>query len=264
MVTDQEGNWNPKNRINWVKGRGEEDFYGNMWGYHSETDESDGNMNQPLCWITNKFDRSPAELLWVPEESAWAPLRGSLLNLSYGAGRIYTVPFEKVGDEVQGGMCAFPIDLFPTGVMRGRFSPEDGQLYACGMFAWAGNQHQPGGFYRVRYSGGPAHQPVRMSTAPGKVTLYFSDPLDKSSVEELSAWVVKAWDLKRTSKYGSKHFNERVLKVSAAELSDDGLAVELMIPDLAPTWGMSIEMKLRGSKGESVDREIHHSIFSLE
>ncbi len=31
IVTDQEGHWNPKNRINWVHEGG---FYGNMFGYH--------------------------------------------------------------------------------------------------------------------------------------------------------------------------------------------------------------------------------------
>ncbi|MCP4815179.1 MAG: heme-binding protein, partial [Planctomycetaceae bacterium] len=30
IVTDQEGHWNPKNRINWVRPGG---FYGNMYGY---------------------------------------------------------------------------------------------------------------------------------------------------------------------------------------------------------------------------------------
>lgn len=264
IVTDQEGNWNPKNRINWVKGTGVDDFYGNMWGYHSVTDESDSAMNQPLCWITNRFDRSPAELLWVPETSAWKPLHGSLLNFSYGAGKIYTVPFEKVGDEVQGGMSPFPLELFPTGVMRGRFSPDDGQLYTCGMFAWAGNQHKPGGFYRVRYVGGPAHQPVGLTTDPGKVTVEFSDPLEKEGAENVDSWEIKAWDLKRTSRYGSKHFNERAWEVSKARLSDDGLSVELEIPDLAPTWGMSIKMNLKGSKGEKVEREIHNSIFTLK
>ena len=264
MVTDQEGNWNPKNRINWVKGRGVDDFYGNMWGYHSVTDESDSVMQQPLCWITNRFDRSPAELLWVPEDSSWSPLKGSLLNLSYGAGKIYTVPFEKIGDKVQGGMCPLPIEMFPTGVMRGRFSPTDGQLYACGMFAWAGNRHEPGGFYRIRYRGGPVHQPVEITTDPGKVMIRFSDPLDKASVESASSWKVQAWDLKRTSKYGSKHFNEREWKVEEARLSPDGTTVELSIPDLAETWGMSIEMDLIGADGSRVEREIHNSIFTLE
>ncbi len=83
----------------------------------------------------------------------WGPLKGSLLNFSYGYGKVYVVPFEKVGGQVQGGMCALPMPQFPTGVMRGRFHPVSGQLYCCGMFAWAGDQTQPGGFYRVRYTG---------------------------------------------------------------------------------------------------------------
>ncbi|MDG2014619.1 MAG: c-type cytochrome, partial [Pirellulaceae bacterium] len=86
FVTDQEGHWTPKNRINWVQGNG--GFYGNMFGYHDVEDTSDNAMLQPLCWITNQFDRSPGELLWVPKD-AWGPLGGSLLNLSYGMGQIF-------------------------------------------------------------------------------------------------------------------------------------------------------------------------------
>ena len=43
-------------------------FYGNMWGYHDVTDTSDAAMEQPVCWITNAFDRSPAELVWVESD----------------------------------------------------------------------------------------------------------------------------------------------------------------------------------------------------
>ena len=69
VVTDQEGFWNPKNRINWVTVDpcGKPKFYGNMFGYHDVTDSSDSAMVPPLCWITNAFDRSPAELLWVDQ-----------------------------------------------------------------------------------------------------------------------------------------------------------------------------------------------------
>jgi hypothetical protein len=38
-------------------------------------------MKQPLAWITNAFDRSPSELLWVTGND-WGPLKGSLLNFS--------------------------------------------------------------------------------------------------------------------------------------------------------------------------------------
>ncbi|MCH7227105.1 DUF6797 domain-containing protein [Haloferula sp. A504] len=264
VVTDQEGNWNPKNRINWVAGRGTHEFYGNMWGYHEVTDDSDDKMIQPLCWITNAFDRSPGELLWVPEDSAWVPLRGSLLNLSYGAGRIYTVPFEQTPAGKQGGMCAFPIEPFPTGVMRGRFSPKDKQLYALGMFAWAGNRHQPGGFYRLRYTGEPAHQPVGLGVSPEQLEITFSDPLDAASINEAGAWQIRAWDLERTQRYGSKHFNERSWPVESAKLSEDGRTVSLKIPDLEPTWGMSVKIQVRGADGRPVQREMHQSIFSVE
>ena len=33
-------------------------------------------MKQPLCWITNDFDRSPAELLWVTGDRLGAARRG--------------------------------------------------------------------------------------------------------------------------------------------------------------------------------------------
>ncbi|MCP5534243.1 MAG: c-type cytochrome [Akkermansiaceae bacterium] len=264
MVTDQEGHWNPKNRINRVEGKGPREFYGNMWGYHDITDASDSAMRQPLCWITNDFDRSPAELLWVPENSAWTPLRGSLLNLSYGAGQIFTVPFERTSGGVQGAMCLLPTGPFPTGIMRGRFHPEDGQLYTCGMFAWAGNRHEPGGFYRVRHTGVPAHQPVALETSPRMLTIHFSDPLDPASVSEPDTWDIRAWDLKRSANYGSKHFNERAWQVESAGLSEDGKTVTLTVPDLAPTWGMSIRMRLRCADGREVVREMHESIFTLD
>ncbi|MBM50052.1 MAG: hypothetical protein CMP27_09470 [Roseibacillus sp.] len=263
IVTDQEGHWNPKNRINWVEGKGEEDFYGNMFGYHGITDSSDSAMNPPLCWITNQFDRSPAELLWVPESSAWKSLRGSLLNLSYGYGKIYVVPHEKVDGLVQGGMCQLPFDQLPTGVMRGRFHPGDGQLYACGMFAWAGSQRQPGGFYRVRATGKPAHAPVGLQTAPRQLRISFSDPLDRDSAERAANWEIEAWDLKRTRNYGSRHYNQRRWQVAGVTLSNDGLVATLEIPDLIPTWGMSIRLKIRGVGGEQVLREIHNSIHKI-
>jgi len=193
FVTDQEGFWTPKNRINLVEKGG---FYGNMWGYTDVTDTSDSAMKQPLCWITNEFDRSPAELIWVPAKT-WGPLAGSLLNTSYGMGKIFVVPYETVNGQAQGGMCALPLPAFPTGVMRPRFHPTDGHLYVCGMYAWAGNQTAPGGFYRVRYTGKPADLPVGLTAKAGAVELTFTDTLDPKSVDAKS-FAIKVWGLKRS------------------------------------------------------------------
>jgi hypothetical protein len=259
VVTDQEGHWNPKNRINWViPGR----FYGNMFGYHDVTDESDSAMEQPICWITNSFDRSPAELLWVPDDT-WGPLGGSLLNLSYGYGKVYVVPWEEVDGQKQGGMCALPIDPLPTGVMRGRFHPRDRQLYTCGMFAWAGNATQPGGLYRIRYTGRPAYLPVALHARVGRLTITFTEPPDRASAAVPENYAIQTWSLKRTANYGSQHYNERRLHVTAAHVSHDGRTVELEIPDLHTTWGMEVVCQLQDTDGQPVQRVIHNSVFRL-
>jgi len=259
FLTDQEGHWLPKNRINRVVPGG---FYGNMLGASAPQDSSDNAMQQPVCWITNAFDRSPAEMLWINSD-AWGPLKGSLLNLSYGYGKFYVVPHEEVHGQWQGGMCELAIPALPTGVIRGRFSPYDGQLYSCGMYAWAGSRTQPGGFYRIRATGEPAHVPVQLKARRGRIEMTLSDPVDSASAAEVKNYRVRVWSLRRTANYGSKHHDERELAVSAARLSADGKTIVLTLPKLAPTWCMEIAYDLKTQDGKSVAGRIHNTIHAL-
>jgi putative heme-binding domain-containing protein len=261
FVTDQEGHWNPKNRINWVTPGG---FYGNMMGYHDVQDASDDAMQQPLCWITNAFDRSPAELLWCASDQRWGPLSGSLLSLSYGNGKVFVVPHEKRDGQLQGGMCELPIPQFPTGVMRGRFHPTDGQLYVCGMTAWATDQPEPGGLYRIRATGKPMGLPTGFSASGKKLALTFTEPLDNATAMDLERYSVRVWSLKRSANYGSPHENERTLHVTGVERSSDGHTVTLSIPDLAPTWCIAIKYDLALETGERFRGTIHGTIHTLE
>jgi putative heme-binding domain-containing protein len=259
FLTDQEGFWTPKNRINHVKVGG---FYGNIWGYHDVTDTSDAAMEPPVCWITNDFDRSPAEVVRVTSD-AWGPLKGSLLNLSYGTGKVFVIPHETVGGVMQGGMVALPIGSLPTGMMRGRFHPKDGQLYALGMFAWASNQTEPGGFYRFRATGQPMFLPTALNATKQGLRITFTEPVDPDSAVDLSRYNLKTWSLKRSANYGSKHYDEKPLDVSAASVSEDGRTVSLTLPSIQPTQGMEIHYRLKGSKGEPFEGLIHNTIHRL-
>ena len=235
-----------------------------MWGYHNVTDSSDSAMEQPVCWITNAIDRSPAELVWVESKNpAWGPLRGALLSLSYGNGKIFVVPHEVVGGQMQGGVCALPIPPLPTGVMRGRFHPGDGQLYACGLFAWAGDRTQPGGFYRVRATGKPMFMPIGLSARSHRLAITFTGPLDRKTACDPAHFTAKTWSLKRTVNYGSDHLDERPARITQVTLSDDGRTVFLEIPDLRPTWCMEITYAIRAESGEPVEGVIHNTIHHL-
>lgn len=257
FITDQEGHWTPKNRINRVKAGG---FYGNMFGYSAVTNTSDDAMAQPLVWITNAKDRSPAELVWVPK-NAWGSLGGSLLNLSYGNGRIFIVPHEEAGGQWQGAICELPMPAFATGIMRGRFGT-DGALYACGLFGWAGNAVAAGGFHRIRRGQKPAHAPLAIHAARGALGVTFSDPLDGAGVEP-DAFAFKVWSLKRSANYGSKHYDEHPLEVTGASLSADRRRVTLEIPALAPTPCYELKLRLVGKDGGILERSLHGTIHRL-
>ncbi len=264
LVTDQEGFWNPKNRINWVKVEegAHPRFYGNMFGYHDVTDESDSAMEPPLCWITNKFDRSPGELMWIQDDK-WRELDGSLINLSYGTGQIFSVLHEEVDGVHQGGMIAWPIPAFPTGVMRGRIHPQSHDLIVCGMFAWAGNATQPGGLYRIRKTSDASTLPAQLHASPGKLELGFTAPLDASSVS-VDKLAIKSWSLKRTKDYGSKHYDEKELAIDKVELAEDRRTVIIHSAALAPTWCMEIQFDFRTIDQQPAVGVIHNTIHKLK
>jgi hypothetical protein len=173
------------------------------------------------------------------------------------------VPHETVAGQMQGGEAALPIPRFPTGVMRGRFHPGNGQLYTCGLFAWAGDQTQPGGFYRIRATAKPMFLPIGLSARKEGMVITFTDPLDPKAATDPTRYRAKTWTIKRTVNYGSDHYGERILKITTARLSADGRTVVLEMPGIVPTRCMEITYRIKGATGESVEGAINNTIHQL-
>ncbi|MFQ5929957.1 MAG: DUF6797 domain-containing protein, partial [Acidobacteriota bacterium] len=199
ISSDQQGHWVPANRINLIKAGG---FYGYMWSYHQG--ERPTAFDEPLAWIHPSIDRSPSSFVWVNSDR-WGPFQNRIISPSYGMGKLELILREDVDGVVQGGLTRFPLD-FETGIMRGRFHPGDGQLYLCGLFGWSGNKTRPGGFYRVRYTGKPAHMPSELRVARDGVVISFTNPLDPNSATDPGNYHVQVWNYRRTEKYGSPDF----------------------------------------------------------
>lgn len=259
-LSDQEGHWVPANRISLVKPGG---FYGNMFSYHRG--ERPSSYDPPVVWLPKNVDRSPAEQLWVASDR-WGPFQGKMISLSYGMGQIFHVMYE----ERSGAAAAFPL-LFPTGIMRGRFHPGDGQLYVCGLFGWSSNRTAAGGFYRVRYTGKAFPFPAAFRVRKGGIELCFTEPLDPASAADPESYAVQQWNYRWTEKYGSEHFRvsdpkkagqDRV-DVAGAELSKDGRTVFLKIPGVRPVMQMEISFSLRAADGAAVRQKVFATIHSV-
>jgi hypothetical protein len=148
--------------------------------------------------------------------------------------------------------------------MRGRFNPEDGHLYACGMSAWGTTQMmRGGGLYRLRYTGKPIPLPIDLNAMESGIEIKFASSLDPSSVEEIDKYEVKTWDLMRSSNYGSDRYNKQELIISRAELQSNGKSVRLYLKDIRPVDVMTISYDIQDIFGNPIKGTIQNTIHNL-
>ena len=178
IVTDQEGHWNPKNRIN-SPGR-------RVLRKHDGLPRRRGHLRQhatALGLITNAFDRSPAELLWVPENGNWGELNGRLLNLSYGYGMAYPSLMKSLTDRLRADL-PFRSTACPRASPR-PLSPRDSGPVRGRDVRLGGSQRGDGGLYRIRKTENRLHAD-RTGSEKEKASNPFSDKLpNKGSFSEV-------------------------------------------------------------------------------
>lgn len=258
---DNQGHWMPGNRINWIEPGG---WYGNQWAWNPDNRTT---YDEPLCWMHNFVDRSGGSHLWVPDDR-WGALRGQIITISYGMGQMFLVLHETVDGVRQGGVTRFPLE-FETGVMRGVFHPGNGQLYAAGLYGWAGNKTRPGGLYRIRHTGRPLRLANAFQVAADGLVLGFTDPLDAEAATDPGNFDVTAWNYRWTATYGSpdlkldgREGRDR-LAVESATLAADRRRVFLKIPGLQPVMQLHVVFKLRTDDGTPFENFIHGTVHRL-
>jgi hypothetical protein len=198
------------------------------------------------------------------DSKKWGPLDGSLLSFSYGYGKVQLVLTEEVNGQKQGGVIDLPGVKFRSGVMRGRFNPADGQLYACGMSAWGTSQTMRGGdFYRLRYTGKPLSLPVKLGAEEDGITLTFAHELEEEKSKIAANYEVQTWDLKRSRKYGSERYNIQTLTISEVRISPDKKTIKLLLPGIKSTDVMTISYQVVDSEGNTFKGKLQNTIHHL-
>ena len=259
----QEGNWTPVSAVFEVKEGG---YYG--FGGPQVTPDRPLGYEPPVCWIPRLLDNSTGGQVWVTSDR-WGPLEGQLLNLSFGQCRMLLTLREQVGDVTQGGSILFPLH-FDSGIMRGRFSPHDGQLYLSGLRGWVSAAVQDGCLQRVRYTGAPVNLPTGVTTRANGIALTFASPLDPETAEDPGRFAVQQWNYRYSSAYGSPELSvadpqregRDDVEVLSATLLDDR-TVFLELKDVQPVMQMAIRLALRAADGTEIRDTYYHTINAL-
>ncbi len=267
MITysDNEGHWLPTCSLQLIRKGG---FHGMKPTAHLHEGIPE-TYEPPICWIPHAIDNSPGDQIWIDSE-AWGPLNGKMFLTSYGKSSLSLVLTQDVNGQVQGGTVKLPI-RFRSGLIRGRQSTFDDHLYVCGLSVWQTTGVQPGGFYRVRYTGRPLNAPVDLAVESKKIVITFSDALDREEATDPEAYNIEQWNYRWIERYGSPHYSVKnpdeeghdTVAISSIALSQDGKTVTLHIPDLVPVMQMKIAFNLRSAEGARVRHEIYNTIHAI-
>ena len=286
---ENEGTWVPACKITWTK-PGTLTFNGvvpSKWNRAEWAGALPGaptDYSKPLCWLPYFVDNSSGSQVWVPENSPWDPRHaGEMLHLSYGKSSIFRVLREEVDGQVQGGVCKLPIDI-SAAVMRARFDPLNGHLYALGFRGWQTNGRDA--FQRIRYTGITAPQPMELHAHKNGLLIRFSAPLDAKTAEDRQRYSVSKWKYVWGPQYGSGRFSidepdlaaeEKAITVAskgaqnsidtvtvaAAKLLEDGRTVFLYIPKMTAAMQMEVKMDLLDPKGIPVVQTLYNTVHNL-
>jgi len=268
-VAPQEGQWTPASHIAEVR----PGSYHGFGGPRVKADRPLG-YDPPLCWIPRRNDNSSGGQVWV-EGKRWGPLEGQMLHLSYGQCRVLLTLREKletpaVGGSafVQGGTVDLP-PVFTSGVMRGRFSPHDGQLYVSGLRGWTTAAIHDGCLQRLRYTGKPVDLPVGVRTMKNGLAITFSRPLDRQEAEDPDNFHVQQWNYLYSEKYGSAEYKLSNPKQEGRDEAEvvsttllDERTVFIEIPDLKPAMQTAIGYTLKAKDGAALRHRINYTIHA--
>ncbi len=263
-ASPQEGNWTPASNITEISPGG---YYG--YGGPRITTERPLGYDRPLCWIPRLQDNSSGGQVWVTSRE-WGPLQNQLLHLSYGQSKLMLTLREVIQGQSQGGTLTLPL-IFDSGVMRGRFSPRDGQLYVSGMKGWVTNAVQDGCLQRVRYTGQPVDLPVAVKTMQNGISLTFSNALERKTAENPNNYAIQQWNYLWSQNYGSPEYRVSApqvegrdeVEVLSATLLTDQRTVFLELPSVKPVMQMGISYHLTSETGTNLKQTYYHTINTV-
>lgn len=260
-VAPQEGEWTPASAIFEV-------HPGDHFGYKGPqlSDQRPLGYNPPLCWIPRRQDNSCGGQCWA-DTKTWGPLSGLMLHFSFGQCTMLPVLREVVDGVAQGATVEWPLS-FDSGVMRGRFSPHDGQLYVSGLKGWVSSAVNDGCLQRVRYTGKPVLAPVAMKSYQNGLALTFSAPLSKETVEDAARYRVQRWDYRYAAEYGSEEYRDVKkgvvgrddVDVRSATVLDDSKTLFLELDDFRPAMQYAITGQVADASGHSAALALYPTI----
>ncbi len=261
LAGPQEGTYTPTSMVIDVH---EGEYYGHPG------DNPGAVISPPLCFVPRGIDNSTGGFLATTSER-WGPLgEGHTLGFSYGYATHYLILRDDTTKRNQGAIVPLEGD-FLSGIMRGAFSPTDGQLYVTGIDGWGDYSVSDGCLQRIRYTGAKLRKPVGFQVHSNGIRIDFSTKLDQKAATSFRNYFVHQWNYEYSNQYGSPEYSTKqpeslghdVINVCSVQLLENQSSIFVEIPWIEPVMQMHIRMHLKDADGTEFKADLFPSLIEL-
>jgi mono/diheme cytochrome c family protein len=227
FFTDNQGEWVASNKLCHVE-------EGNFYGFPNATQRQHAAKpaGKTAVWVPYGWARSINGVTYDTTGGKFGPFAGQffLAELMFG-GAIVRADVEKVNGVYQGACFPFwgkgllgPVSL--------AFDPR-GHLYVGGITepGWMA-QPDRGALFRIDFTGITPFEMQRIRVRPRGFRVVFTKPVDRVTAANPASYRLEHYRYEYTGAYGSPELDRTAVKVERAEVSADGLSVELTTPPL--------------------------------
>jgi cytochrome c2 len=200
---------------------------------------------KPILWFPYASNRSAADFT-ILSKRRFPDFPDQFTNLSWN-GRLFAL---KGMDEESPFSVRLPIQLdFP--IINAATHPKNGKLYGVGLgiSGYKPDTTKTMGLCELEQVS-PIPNPKTIHVEKNKITLTFSEPIDPEINVLLLASEIKAWNIRRTAKYGSGHFRwdgrpgEHGIDYTAS-VSDDRQLITFITSDLFQSSILKISLAVK-------------------
>jgi len=247
-ASDQQGNWKPATPIYRVEP-------GRYFGFQPEKFKDKAvppaSIDAPEVWIPHFINQSGAGQIWTRRNGGtplqMGPLNDALVHIGYNRPEIFKVYLDP---KSQQGAVMPLLSGFPSGLLNGRVSPNDGYLYLTGFQIFGSSGSRISGLYRVRPGGIKPWLPREVRAEKRGILLTFDEPLSPELATDLGRYSADRWNYRQTHEYGSGNYRldgepgQESLPILSAKLSPDAKSLFLGMGGMQPSHTLRLTYRL--------------------
>ncbi len=279
FVSDNQGNYNPFNELNWVQP-------GKHFGFVNKGEEKPKELTSPAIDIPHPWTRSVNGICFLNTPKAlgagpltgvrgslgknlFGPLEGQLVGCEYDTRRLIRMSLQKVGNDYQG--CCYPLtvptpaDQAPLGPVCCEISPAGDLTIGSIRDSGWGAGNNIGEVIRVKFDAEKlGHGLAEMRATIGGFELHFFQPVDEHLATDIANYSLSSYRRESTPAYGGNDLDRRTEKVAKATLSPDRKRVTLALDSLRAGHVYELRLKSLAADGAPFfPAEAHYTLRQL-